>query len=125
VLPFQRPIPPSPDSSAALLEAFEERGIRFVSGGKVATVERDRRVLTLELAATLIGELRGTDETGTHAGTGSCYIEVGAGRIGRVDIDFLSSPQPTGTFRAPSAELRAEKDDFGATRHARWFARTA
>jgi sulfide:quinone oxidoreductase len=76
------------------------------------------------LAETLIGRLRGTGDTGTHAGTGSCYIEFGADRIARVDIDFLSSPQPTGTFRPPSAALRAEKNAFGSSRRARWFGRS-
>ena len=45
-----------------------------------------------------------------YAGRGSCYIEFGAGRVGRVDVDFLSGPKPTGTFHEPSAALRAEKD---------------
>jgi sulfide:quinone oxidoreductase len=58
-----------------------------------------------------------------HGGTGSCYIEFGAGRVGRVDVDFLSGPKPTGTFRAPSEAIVAEKVDFGASRRARWFSR--
>ena len=32
VMPFETPVPPSPDASAALLEAFAERGIEFVAG---------------------------------------------------------------------------------------------
>jgi hypothetical protein len=28
----------------------------------------------------------------THQGKGSCYIEFGAGRIGRVDVDFSPIP---------------------------------
>ena len=58
-------------------------------------------------------------------GTGSCYIEFGAGRIGRVDIDFLSGPSPTGTYHAPSLELRSDKQYFGSSRRARWFGRTS
>jgi sulfide:quinone oxidoreductase len=60
---------------------------------------------------------------GIHAGAGSCYIEFGAGLIGRVDVDFFSGPQPTGTYFAPSAALRAEKEKFGSSRRARWFGR--
>ena len=45
------------------------------------------------------------------------------GRVGRVDVDFLSGPTPTGTFREPSPEVRAEKEHFGASRRARWFDR--
>ena len=39
----------------------------------------------------------------------------------RVDVDFLTAPKPTGTFREPSAALVAEKVAFGAARKARWF----
>jgi sulfide:quinone oxidoreductase len=40
-----------------------------------------------------------------------------------VKVDFRSGPRPTGVFRAPSAELRAEKERFGSDRRARWFGR--
>jgi sulfide:quinone oxidoreductase len=46
---------------------------------------------------------------------------VGHGRIGSVDIDFLSGPEKTGTFKAPSAEQMAFKQQFGSSRRARWF----
>jgi len=36
-------------------------------------------------------------------------------------VDFLSGPTPTGTFEAPSAELRGQKNLFGSSRIARWF----
>jgi len=58
-----------------------------------------------------------------YAGSGSCYIEFGAGRVGRVDVDFLSGDKPTGTYQAPSTALVAEKEEFGASRRARWFGR--
>jgi sulfide:quinone oxidoreductase len=193
-LPFGTPVPPSPDTSAALVGAFAERDITFVPGAKVGTLEHDRCVAVLEtgdelaydlflgvpkhrapdvvvasgltengfvpvdpatletrfpgvyaigdvatqgtpkagvfaegaaraLAATLIGRIRGTGDAGTHTGKGSCYIEFGDGRIGRVDIDFLSGPSPTGTFQEPSPQLRADKEHFGSSRRARWFGR--
>ena len=77
------------------------------------------------LATSLVARLSGDGEAGVHAGTGSCYIEFGAGRIGRVDIDFLSGPSPTGIYQAPSVALREDKQRFGASRRARWFARTS
>ena len=58
---------------------------------------------------------------GRHLGQGTCYIEFGGGRVGSVDIDFLSGPSRTGTFNAPSAEQVAEKERFGSSRRARWF----
>lgn len=45
VMPFGLPIPPSPDSSKALLKAFEERNIRFISQRKVIKVREDRKVV--------------------------------------------------------------------------------
>ena len=70
--------------------------------------------------ASLIAAEASADE---YDGRGSCYIEFGAGRVGRVDVDFLSGPSPTGTFQEPSSDLVAEKKQFGASRRARWFGR--
>ncbi len=194
-LPFMTPVPPSPETSAALVTAFAERDIKFVKSTKVASLDHDRKVavyrdgseiaydlflgvprhrapevviasgLTVDgsipvdsatlatsvpgvyaigdvstqgtpkagvfaegaaraLAANIVAEVRGTGETGHHTGKGSWYIEFGAGRIGRVDVDFLSGPSPTGAFQEPSETMRILKEEFGSTRRARWFART-
>jgi sulfide:quinone oxidoreductase len=69
----------------------------------------------------LIARLRNEVAPVTHQGTGTCYIEYGGGRIGRVDIDFSNPDEPRGTFHEPSLALRADKDEFGARRRARWF----
>jgi hypothetical protein len=45
----------------------------------------------------------------------------GAGRIGRVDVDFFSDPSPTGVYHEPTLALRSEKEHFGSSRRARWF----
>ena len=192
VMPFGIPIPPSPDTSAALLSAFEERGIEFVRGLRLAEVDADRGVARFDdgserpfdlllgvpkhhapqvvldsglardgyipvrssdlrtelddvyalgdcatvgvpkagifaegaarvVAKDLIARRRDADGPAPYDGRGACYIEFGAGAVARVDIDFLSGPEKTGTFNAPSAELRAEKDEFGSSRAARWF----
>jgi sulfide:quinone oxidoreductase len=192
VMPFQTPVPPSPDASAALLAAFGERGIEFVAGRMVASLAPARKVAvladgteipydlflgvpqhrapevvlesgmaedgyvpadsrTLEtrfpgvyalgdvatvgvpkagvfsegaarvVAATIVARRTGGAAPVGFDGRGACYVEFGAGRVGRVDIDFLSGPKPTGTLAAPSPELVAEKLRFGATRRARWF----
>jgi sulfide:quinone oxidoreductase len=73
------------------------------------------------VAANLIARLRDQEPTARNPGAGSCYIEFGANRIARVDVDFFSGPQPTGTFHSPSEALRIDKQNFGATRRARWF----
>ncbi len=192
VIPFGTPVPPSPDTSAALLAAFAERGITFVAARRVAALDGARSVVVLDddselpydlflgvpkhrapdvviasgmteegyipvssqtletrfpgvyavgdvatigvpkagvfaegaarvVAEGLLATLRSGDRPGAYDGRGSCYVEFGAGRVGRVDIDFLSGPTRTGTFNAPSAALVAEKEQFGASRRARWF----
>ena len=73
------------------------------------------------VAQALIAKLRGGEPPGPHLGRGTCYIEFGSGRVGSVDIDFLSGPSRTGTFNAPSADRVAEKERFGSSRRARWF----
>ena len=194
VIPFGTPVPPSPDTSAALLGAFAERGIEFVASHRVGSLDPSRRVAVLDdgtempydlflgvpkhrapdvvlgsgmaedgyvpvdsrtletrfpgvyalgdvatvgvpkagvfsegaarvVAAALVAQLQGGDQPAEYDGRGSCYVEFGAGRIGRVDVDFLSGPKPTGTFQEPSRELVAEKQQFGASRRARWFHR--
>jgi sulfide:quinone oxidoreductase len=192
VMPFSTPVPPSPDTSEALFAAFAERGIEFVSQGRVASLDAGRSIAVLEdgrklpfdlflgvprhrapdvviasgmtengyvpvssetletkfpgvyavgdvatvgvpkagvfaegaarvVADALIAKLRGSEQPDAYGGRGSCYIEFGGGRVGRVDIDFLSGPKPTGTFREPSTELVEEKHHFGSSRRARWF----
>ncbi len=194
VMPFGTPVPPSPDTSAALLEAFAERGIEFVAGHRVSSLDPARSVAVLDdgaelrfdlflgvprhrapgvvlesgmaedgyvpvdsrtletrfpqvyavgdvttvgvpkagvfsegaarvVAASLVAQRSGGELPAGYDGRGSCYVEFGAGRVGRVDVDFLSGPKPTGTFQEPSLELVAEKKDFGASRRARWFNR--
>jgi sulfide:quinone oxidoreductase len=94
--------------------------------GDVATVgtpkagvfsERQARVV----AESILARLRNAGEASQYDGRGSCYIEFGAGRVGRVDVDFFSGPSPTGTFTEPSVELVAEKREFGSNRRGRWF----
>jgi sulfide:quinone oxidoreductase len=190
VTSFETPIPPSPDSSQALLEAFDERGIAFVpnrrirslgadtvaledgtelpfdlflgvpkhrapevvldSGmaedgyipvssqtletrfpgvyavGDVATVGVPKAGVFAEGAARVVAEsvlatLHGGEPPAPYDGRGSCYIEFGSGRVGRVDIDFLSGPNRTGVLQAPSPALVEEKRQFGSSRRARWF----
>jgi sulfide:quinone oxidoreductase len=72
-------------------------------------------------AASIIAELQGDEEPSAYTGEGACYVEFGADRVGRVDVDFLSGPSPTGSFVDASTALVAEKEEFGASRRRRWF----
>jgi sulfide:quinone oxidoreductase len=47
VMPLGVPIPPSPDASAALLVAFEERGIEWHPGKLVTALDPDRKVAVI------------------------------------------------------------------------------
>jgi sulfide:quinone oxidoreductase len=74
------------------------------------------------VADQLVARIRGASEPPGYDGTGSCWIEFGDNEVGRVDVDFFSTPgRPTGTFTAPSARTAQAKAEFGASRRARWF----
>jgi sulfide:quinone oxidoreductase len=192
VIPLGTPVPPSPETSAALIQEFAARDITLIAGRRVSALDPGRSVAVLDddtelafdlflgvpkhrapevviasgmtedgyvpvdsatlqtrfpdvyavgdvatagvpkagvfaegaariVAQTLIARLQGGKPPGPHLGRGTCYIEFGAGRVGSVDIDFLSGPSRTGTFNPPSAALVAEKERFGSSRRARWF----
>jgi sulfide:quinone oxidoreductase len=48
IMPFGLPIPPSPDTSKALLKAFEERNIKFIAKHVVKSIDPSRRVAVLD-----------------------------------------------------------------------------
>jgi sulfide:quinone oxidoreductase len=196
VMPFGTPIPPSPDTSQAILAAFAERGIRFVKDNLVKALDPARKAAVLSdgtdipydlflgipvhrvpavvvesglaadpydwvavnkktletkfpgvyavgdvngvgtpkagvfaegaarvVAAAIVAQLRGGPSPEAYRGAGSCYVEFGHDQVGRVDVDFLGGPKPTGTFQAPSQALVAEKIHFGSSRVERWFGR--
>ena len=73
------------------------------------------------VAAAIIARFRGGPSPEAYKGAGSCYVEFGYGQVGRVDVDFLSGPKPTGIYQEPSEALAAEKLLFGSSRLQRWF----
>jgi sulfide:quinone oxidoreductase len=48
VLPLPSPVPPSPETSRALVAAFTERNIQFIPGRRVASVDGARKVAILD-----------------------------------------------------------------------------
>ena len=48
ILPLEAPMPPSPETSRALLAAFAERNITFVADREMRSVDTQRRVVTLD-----------------------------------------------------------------------------
>ena len=188
VIPFEIPIPPSPDTSRALLEAFAERDIEFLSGHRVSSLDPARSVAVLDdgtelpfdlflgvpkhrapevvvasgmtedgyvpvsartletkfpgvyalgdvatvgvpkagvfserqagvVATALISKVRGGDESSEYDGTGSCYIEFGAGRVGLVaaqrpgddPLELLPRVVDGGYFRLQRGDLLARR----------------
>ena len=73
------------------------------------------------VAATLIASILGGEPPLPYPGAGTCYVEFGANRVGRIDVDFLSGPSPTGSYIEASETLVQEKEHFGSSRRRRWF----
>jgi sulfide:quinone oxidoreductase len=192
LVPFGVPIPPSPESSKALMEAFVERNINFIPKTGVQSLDPARKVALLSdgtelpfdlflgvpkhvapkvvtesgmtengwipadpknlktkfdgvyavgdvssvgvpkagvfaegaakiAAASILFGLQAGESPSSYTGAGSCYIEYGGGKVGRVDVDFLSGPDVVGKFHMPSEEMVSEKEQFGSSRRARWF----
>jgi NADH dehydrogenase, FAD-containing subunit len=72
-------------------------------------------------AASIMADLDKNEFTDTYSGAGSCYVEFGEGKVGRVDVDFFSGPSPNGIHHEASEMLAVEKEYFGSSRKARWF----
>jgi hypothetical protein len=51
------------------------------------------------------------------------YAEFGDGLVSKVEVDFLSGEAPAAQPYRATLEHAADKDEFGATRRARWFGR--
>src|SRR5580698_606637 len=48
ILPLETPVPPSPETSRALLSAFAERNITFVADREVKSIDAQRRMATID-----------------------------------------------------------------------------
>jgi sulfide:quinone oxidoreductase len=75
------------------------------------------------VAAQLVTRVRGEAGAPPYDGRGICYLEFGAGRVGKVEVTFLSGETPRGALEGPSVDLAADKTRFGAERIERWFGR--
>jgi sulfide:quinone oxidoreductase len=73
------------------------------------------------VAAAITSRLRGSPPPSRYTGQGICYIEFGHNEVGKVEVDFLSGPKPTGSFHGASEAIVAEKRQFRSSRLERWF----
>jgi len=73
------------------------------------------------VAADIAAQIDHREPPPPYEGDGPCYVEFGAGMVGKVEVNFLGGPAPTARIVAPSCELAAEKLAFGAARRQSWF----
>jgi sulfide:quinone oxidoreductase len=73
------------------------------------------------VAEHLTVELQKSGTAKPYDGAGSCFIEFGEHKVGRVDVDFLSGPSVTAPFTPPSLQGTEEKKEFAASRRRSWF----
>jgi sulfide:quinone oxidoreductase len=73
------------------------------------------------VADDITAEISGQDPPAPYEGSGVCYAEFGDGLVSKVEVNFLRGESPAAERHDPSREYAAEKDEFGATRRARWF----
>ncbi len=79
--------------------------------------ESAARVVAEDIAATISG----TEPPPPYGGSGICYAEFGDGLVSKVEVNFLSGEAPMAEPYGATLAHAAEKDDFAATRRARWF----
>jgi sulfide:quinone oxidoreductase len=77
----------------------------------------------LVVADDIAATISGADPPPPYEGSGICYAEFGAGLVSKVEVNFLKGEGPEAQRYDPSREYALEKEEFGATRRARWFGR--
>jgi sulfide:quinone oxidoreductase len=75
----------------------------------------------LVVADDIVAEITGADPPAPYQGSGVCYAEFGGGLVSKVEVNFLRGESAAAERHEPSREYAAEKEEFGATRRARWF----
>jgi len=77
----------------------------------------------LVVADDIAAAISGAEPPAPFEGSGVCYAEFGAGLVSKVEINFLGGEKPEAQRYDPSLQYALEKEEFGATRRARWFGR--
>lgn len=73
------------------------------------------------VAESILAEFEGKEYNGSYDGVGSCYIEFGGGKVGKVDVSFLSDSESNGVHHEASKALAESKKEYELSRLARWF----
>jgi sulfide:quinone oxidoreductase len=77
----------------------------------------------LVVADEIAAAISGGEPPAPFEGSGVCYAEFGAGLVSKVGVNFLRGERPEAQRYDPAREYALEKQEFGATRRARWFGR--
>ena len=75
----------------------------------------------LVVADDIAASIAGGERPAPYGGSGVCYAEFGDGLVSKVEVNFLGGPAAAAQRYDASREYAAEKEEFGATRRARWF----
>jgi sulfide:quinone oxidoreductase len=77
----------------------------------------------LIVADDIAAVISGAEPPPPFQGAGVCYAEFGSGLVSKVEVSFLRGEGPEAQRYDASREYALEKQQFGATRRARWFGR--
>jgi sulfide:quinone oxidoreductase len=94
--------------------------------GDVTSAPVPKAGIFAESAARAVAEhvtvrLRQAGTAKPYDGAGSCFIEFGDHKVGRVDVDFLTGPAVKAPFTEASLQGAEEKKDFASSRRRFWF----
>lgn len=73
------------------------------------------------VASHLIAEISRSGEPEPFSGLGTCYVEFGQGKVGKLNANFFPGSRPTAPFSAPSVAQSREKEEFVTVRRKRWL----
>jgi len=69
----------------------------------------------------LLNRINGAHAEVKYNAIGTCYVEVGSGKVAKVEGNILGGDEPQLNFLSPSADHRSDKAAFEASRIKRWF----
>lgn len=73
------------------------------------------------VVADLLNRIKGENNKVDFQAAGACYFEMEAGKVAKIDANFLGGDEPQLTFIEPSADYVADKTNFEASRIKKWF----
>ena len=91
--------------------------VNLLAAKLIVFAEAAARVVAEDIAA----DLQGGELKHPYEGAGNCYVEFGGGKVAKVEVNVFGGPKPVAELLGPSEEVRADKEEFAASRQRRWF----